>query len=144
MDERVIKPGKWFIVRIRRTEDGNEVVAHLKISNSSAAGPSGRSRRWHRSGRRRRFVARMWRVDYNRRRVYQFADLADARASARIGLIEDRLTRLRSRGSQSFVEILEVEGCLYYGTVVSERVVVRKLPSGLTGMQVLALESLGE
>lgn len=146
--DRVIKPGKWWIVRFRQMKSYERITGYLTCKNAFHAGHSGFDRKWRmvrskkgRGGKVRRFKTRQWDLrGYGERRLaYRFAELKDLRSTIRSELIRSWMA-----DHNGILEILEVEGCLYYHTVTSERVIERRF-STTNEMEILAIEcALGE
>lgn len=144
--KRVIKPGIWWIVRFRRFESFEQITGFMTCSNAYRAGHSGFDRK-RRPGRVnhprtvRRYVRRNWDLkDYSYRRLaYRFAEIADLRTSVRCGLVATWMQKWNG-----IMEVVEVEGCLFYGTITSEKVIERKFHT-TNEMEILALEyGMGE
>lgn len=147
--DKVIKPGEWWIVRFRLLKSYEKITGYLSCKNSYRAGHSGFDRKWtwvRKDGqRKKRFRVRQWKVEdaYTRRLAYRFADLADARIQAKnqvAGMSKPGKNGRPGKWHNGFAEILRVEGCLHYHTVVSETTVERLFPVGINEMETLAIE----
>jgi hypothetical protein len=143
---KVIKPGKWGIVRFRRIDTYAQVTGYMVCDNGYRAGHSGFDRKTYlrrTNGKRTRaFRPRKWTLKGwdNRRLAYKFAELKDLNKSIRIDLVRNWI-----KNNEAFLEIIEVEGCLFYGTVTSETVIHRKFAPETNEMEILAIEhALGE
>jgi hypothetical protein len=144
--DRVIKPGTWWIVRFRLVKSYEQITGYMTCKNAHHAGHSGFERKYKiktlKSGKRQRIYRRReWDLrgwDY-RRFAYKFAELADLKSSVRGKTVQDWMKK-----HEGILEILQVEGCLYYNTVVSEAVLDRHFTE-LNEMEILALEhAMGE
>lgn len=145
---RVIKPGKWWIVRFRQLKSYERVTGYMTCMNAPHAGHSGFDRKYRMvrakkgfAPRVKRYKARKWDLrGYGERRLaYRFAELKDLRTSIRSDLIRSWM-----KDHDGILEILEVEGCLYYHTVTSEKVIERQFNT-TNEMEILAIEcDLGE
>jgi hypothetical protein len=145
MDKRIIKPGKWLIVQLRQMKTHDQVAAVLVCRNAYRAGHNGWSRKYtmvnagtYPYRKVRKYKRRSWDLRPPKGCFpYKFADLKDARASARIDLIKN-WTSL----NEGFVEIVEVEGCLQRGECAptTRKVVQRLYPKGTNEMLILAME----
>jgi hypothetical protein len=146
MQKRIIKPGKWIIVRVRQIESYEQVTGYLVCTNAYHVGHNGWSRKWRMKNKRvdgritkvRHYKSRQWTIKgYRERRLaYKFADIADAKTSAKVKLMTDWM-----KLNNGFVEFVEVDGCTYNGTVLSETVVLRRYQKGTNEMMILALET---
>ena len=139
--KRIIKPGAWWVVQIRRYDSFQDVARVLRCKNPRAAGSRGSERKWIRKTswtKDIKRVRRQWELCYPHHfmRGYKFDDLQDARVSAGCKVVQDFAAEM-----QGIVEIVKVTGCLYYGTVVSRHVVERRFPPGCNEMEVLAIEA---
>jgi len=141
---RVIEPGQWWIVRFRRQKSYERVTGYMTCKNAAHAGHSGfkRKQRYVRGLHKvPRYVARKWDLKDSsyRRLAYRFAKLGDLKTSIRSKQIKEWMVKWNG-----ILEILEVEGCLYYGTVTSGKVVERQFNTK-NEMEILAIEcDLGE
>lgn len=139
--DRVIKPGKWWIVRFRRKESYEHVTGYMTCKNAYHAGHSGfkRKRRYVKGLGKRgpiRYVPRQWdlKSHSHRRLAYRFAELSDLKTSIRSKPVKEWMVKW-----DGILEIVEVEGCLYYGTVESRKVVERRFNTE-NEMEILAIE----
>jgi len=147
MKEKVIEPGQWWIVRFRREESYARISGYLVCANAYHAGHSGFKRKYQykrakgQTEKRRVYRRREWDLkgwDY-RRFAYKFADFKDLNTSIRSKTIADWMKKW-----SGIMEVVEVQGCLFYGTVVSETVIDRKFNT-TNEMEILAMEyAMGE
>jgi len=146
--QKVIKPGVWWIVRFRQIVSYDRITGYMTCQNAHHAGHSGFDRK-HRfvrqkgkPGKVKRFKSRKWDVRDSsyRRLAYRFAELSDLKTSIRSSLVKDWIVK-----HEVILEIVEVEGCTFYGTVTSEKVFDRQFPPETNEMEILALEyGMGE
>jgi hypothetical protein len=143
MSKKVIKPGKWWIIQLRAIKTYNQVGCVLVCRNAAHAGHRSSKHKTRRKYDRlrgryiHRKVPRKWDLRHPRSGVpYKFDELSEARKCARVDVIKNWVT-----AHDGYVEIVEREGCLFYGTVTSETVIERKFRRGTNEMVILALES---
>lgn len=146
--KQVIQPGLWWIVRFRRRKSYALVTGYMACGNAYHAGHSGfkRKYRFRNSSKPpyrkvKRFVTRKWdlRAGRERRLAYRFASLKDLHGSIRSKVVKEWMEKW-----DGILEVVEVQGCLYYGTVTSEKTVERRFNTD-NEMEILALEhALGE
>lgn len=144
MSKKIIKPGKWWIIQLCAIKTYTEVAAALTIKNGHRAGHRSSKQKTKRAWDRilcqyvHRKIPRQWHLSPPRRGVpYKFDELSEARKCARLDVIKRWV-----ESHDGFVEIVEREGCLYYGTVTSETVIERKFRRGTNEMVILALSAL--
>jgi len=146
---KVIKPGEWWIVRFRLVKSYERITGYLTCKNAYHAGHSGfkRKQRYVKGlgkGGPIRYVPRKWDLkgwDY-RRFAYKFAELGDLKTSIRSKTVKEWMEK-----HEGILEILQIEGCTYNGTISSETVLDRRFSkaSELNEMEILALEhAMGE
>ena len=145
--QKVVKPGIWWIVRFRRIESYAWISGYMTCKNAHHAGHSGfhRKQRYVKGLGKNgplRYVPRKWDVkdSSHRRLAYRFAKLSDLKTAIRAKLIQTWISRY-----DVILEIVQIEGCTFYGTVTSTEILERQFPPGTNEMEILALEyAMGE
>jgi len=145
---RVIRPGKWWIVRLRWAQHHEGIARFLACTNGHRAGHSGDRRRYtmkrvngQRKNRKKVYRPRQWELRgiHGHTRPYRFADLSDAKSTAR-----NKLIQVWMKENDGILEIIEVDGCLHTGVGVSEKLTFRRFHT-TNAMRILALEcALGD
>jgi len=140
----IIKPGKWWIIQVRTAANYEEIKYYLYCTNGHRAGHSGDKRCYTmrhikgqgRKNRKKVYRPRRWELStpWHQRKPYRFADLSDVKATARSNVVVDWMNE-----NDGILEIVEVDGCLYSGEGVSEKLFERQFQT-TNAMKILALE----
>jgi len=146
MPKEIIKPGTWWTIQLR-WQGSMKVAFVLRIQNGRRAGRRGSEHSWVRVHRHRkdpiRRARRVWKLMTPMQWAgsgYKFDDLKDALHTSKGRTIQNEVDN-----HKVIVEIVQVEGCLHYGTVSSRTVIERRFPPDLNAMEVIAYEHhLGE
>ena len=140
MPKEIIKPGTWWTIQLRWPS--MKVAFVLRIKNGQSAGRRGSEHKWVRVHRYRkdpiRRARRVWKLMTPMQwggSGYKFDDLKDALRTAKCRTIQNEV-----ENHMVIVEIVQVEGCLHYGTVSSRKVIERRFPPETNEMEILAME----